>query len=174
MQVGEDEERLAYLYIASSHLHGTLELREVVSVILEIGLNLVGAERMVFYVHDEERAVLVPAFGEGYEALPAEEVPMGEGRVGLAAARQEVAVETGERPTATIPFAVEGRCVGVLSIDGLLPQKDGFTALDLEIFQLLSRQGAAALYGAFLAGAEPRTITADAFRSRLEEGGGRR
>ena len=143
-------------------------------MILEIGVNLVGAARMLFYVHDEARRRLVPAFGEGFAALPREEVPVGEGPIGRAAERGVLAVEQGPPPTAIVPFQVEGLCVGVLSIEGLLPQKDGFTELDLEIFRLLGRQGASALYGAFLAGAQPQAITAEAFRSRLEEGGGRR
>ncbi|RMG18455.1 MAG: GAF domain-containing protein [Deltaproteobacteria bacterium] len=171
MNVGEEEERLANLYIASYNLHASLELGEVVSVILEICINLVGADRTVFYVHDEEREQLVPVAGQGDAALPEATVALGEGPVGQAALAGAIRLQATEVPAAVVPFVVDGRLVGVLSVETLLPQKGAFSPLDAEIFELLGRQGAAALYGAFLAGTRPKKITAEEFRTRLRSQG---
>lgn len=168
--IGEEEERLTNLYVASWNLHSSLDLREVVTVILEICLNLIGADRTVFYVYDEESKRLEPVTAHGMEGLPATGVVLGEGPVGEAveSGRAWTNPNADAGPLAVVPLTASGRPVGAVVVDRLLQQKPSLSPLDLEIFDLLGRQGGLALYGAFLAGATPRKITATEFRHRLE------
>lgn len=163
----EEEERLANLYVASTQLHGTLDLKEVVQVILEICLNLVGAARSVVYVHDEERSVLVPVAAYGGD-LPEGELALGEGPVGEAVAGGRPRIDDDASPLALVPLTVSGRTVGAVVVHSLLPQKDRLSSLDHALFDMLSRQGAAALYGAYLAAAVSQKIRAGDVRSRLQ------
>lgn len=166
--LGPDEERLANLYVASWQLHGTMNLSEVVAVILEILLNLVGADRMVFYVHDEERSIFESVHEHGTGGDVPATFEAGEGRLGEAvAAGKPVEFEDGGPPL-VLPLTLGQRTVAAVVVYTLLPQKAGFGRLDRELFDLLSRQGAGAIYGAFLAGASSHTLTTDVFRARME------
>ncbi len=166
----EEEERLTNLYVASWNLHSSLDLREVVTVILEICLNLVGADRTVFYVFDEEAQRLEAVTAHGQDGVPPAPVDLGEGPVGEAVASARPSINPGdaEGPLAVVPLTASGRPVGAVVVERLLQQKPALSALDLEIFDLLGRQGGLALYGAFLAGATPRKLTVTEFRHRLE------
>ena len=168
--IGDEEERLANLYVASWNLHSSLDLKEVVTVIFEICANLVGAARTVFYVHDEERDPLEAVSAVGPGDLPVAPLLMDEGRVGrlIASGTPWVNDEAGEGPRVVIPFTASGRVLGAVVIERLLEQKAAVSTLDREIFDLLGRQGGHALYGAFLAGAAERKVTAEEFRARLE------
>jgi nitrate/nitrite-specific signal transduction histidine kinase len=163
----EEEDRLANLYVASTQLHGTLDLKEVVSVILEICLNLVGAARATVYVHDEERGMLVPVAACGGE-VPGAEITLGEGLIGEAVAKGQTRCEETAPPVALIPLIVSDRTVGAVVVHALLPQKARLSTLDHALFEMLSRQGATALYGAYLAAAVSHKIRAGEIRSRLE------
>lgn len=167
--IGDEEERLANLYVASWNLHSSLDLKEVVTVIFEICQNLVGSARTVFYVHDEVRDVLEAVSAIGPGGLPDAPVVPGEGRIGEVVASGAPWVNDGEGgPRVVVPFTASGRLLGAVVIEQLLQQKPAVSTLDREIFDLLGRQGGHALYGAFLAGAAERKVTADEFRARLE------
>jgi len=167
--LGDEEERLANLYIASLGIHSSLDLREVVTVILEICLNLVGADRTVFYVFDEDNDRLEMVTAQGKEGDTPDSVALGEGPIGEAVANGRLWVSSGgEGPLAVVPLTAAGHRVGAVVVERLLQQKPALAPLDMELFELLGRQGGLALYGAFLAGAVPKKVTARAFRERLE------
>ncbi len=156
VEIEEENNNLANLYVASYQLHSTLDLSEVLKIIIEIVINLVGAEVFCVYVHDEKTSMLEPVAAEGQKipAFPA--MPLGEGIVG-------VSVETGETysmdsnassdhetPIVSIPLRVEDRPIGAIAIFKLLAQKDQFTPLDHELFTLLAGHAATAIFAAEL------------------------
>jgi predicted nuclease with TOPRIM domain len=53
LEIEEENNNLANLYVASYQLHSTLDLEEVLKIIIEIVINLVGAEVFAVYILDE-------------------------------------------------------------------------------------------------------------------------
>ena len=70
--IEEENNMLANLYIASYQLHSTLDFKEVLQIILEIVINLIGAEEFGVLLLDEKTNRLEPVACEGVElsALP--------------------------------------------------------------------------------------------------------
>ena len=155
VDVEEQNDNLANLYVASYQLHSTLDPNEVVRVILEIVINLIGAEVFALYVCDEgdDRLRAVAAEGDPMSAFPV--VRVGEGFVGMSVADGDVALgdpaEPGRLPSdggtalVSIPLRVEEDPVGAIVIYKLLQQKDGFSPLDGELFTLLAGHAATAI-----------------------------
>ena len=163
----EEEERLANLYVACSQLHGSLDLRQVVTVILEICVNLIGASRASVFVHDEERGKLIPvASSDG--RLPLEEMTFGSDELGGERGRKVLFGDEKSPSVAMVPMVVSGRTVGAVVVHGLLPQKPRLSSLDQDLLEMLSWQGATAFYGACVASLTKHTIRAGDVRSRLE------
>jgi hypothetical protein len=65
LEIEEENNNLANLYVASYQLHSTLELSEVLKTIIEIVINLIGAEVFAVYVLDEKTNQLSPVASEG-------------------------------------------------------------------------------------------------------------
>jgi len=158
LEIEEENNNLANLYVASYQLHSTLDPNEVLKVILEIVINLIGAEYFCVYVCEEQAEVLKPvaAEGGGIDGFP--EVRIGEGPVGESVASGEVmssegsdlAPNEGGQPVVCIPLRVEDKPVGAIVIHRLLSQKDGFSALDQELFTLLAGHAATAIFASRL------------------------
>ena len=96
VEVEEENNNLANLYVASFQLHSTLDLSEVLKIIIEIVINLVGAEIFAVYVHDENSEMLEPVASEGAEVSVFPACPLGEGIVG-----ESVRTARPTRPTRT-------------------------------------------------------------------------
>src|SRR5262249_36505842 len=73
LEVERENSNLANLYVASYQLHSTLDLKEVLQIILEILLNFVGAKSFAIYLRDESGALRAVAA----EGLPVAEAPVG-------------------------------------------------------------------------------------------------
>ena len=151
-EIEEEHNNLANLYIASYQLHSTMAFREVVQVINEIVINLVGVSRFTMYLLDAPSAVLHAISTEGYELSQAKPVSLGEGVIGKATRDRQryVAERTDSSPLAVVPLATVENIVGSIVIEKLLVQKDGFTAVDNELFNLLSVHAATALLSGLL------------------------
>ncbi len=164
LEIEEENNNLANLYVASYQLHSTLDAGEVLKVILEIVINLVGAETFAVYVYDDNANILQPVASEGrpLEAFP--RVPKGEGFVGESIERGEVmtkemASPDGESPVVCIPLHVDERPVGAIVIHSLLQQKAGFSPLDHELFTLLAGHAATAVFASRLHSQSKRKLT---------------
>ncbi|MDP6981047.1 MAG: GAF domain-containing protein [Myxococcota bacterium] len=164
LAIEEENNNLANLYVASYQLHSTLDAGEVLKVILEIVINLVGAETFAVYVYDDTANTLQPVASEGrlLEAFPT--VPKGDGFVGESIERgevmtREIASSDGETPVVCIPLQVEERPVGAIVIYSLLQQKPGFTPLDHELFTLLAGHAATAVFASQLHSQSKRRLT---------------
>ncbi len=156
VEIEEENNNLANLYVASYQLHSTLDLSEVLKIIIEIVINLVGAEIFCVYVHDEKTSTLEPVASEGEVVSAFPSTPLGRGIIGGS-------VETGdthstdsnasadyETPIVSIPLRVEDRPIGAIAIFKLLAQKERFTPLDHELFTLLAGHAATAIFAAEL------------------------
>jgi GAF domain-containing protein len=156
LEIEEENNNLASLYVASYQLHSTLDLSEVIKIVVEIVINLIGAEVFAIYVLDERTEVLTPVASEGREIADFPPCHLGNGMVGAAVATGETQCgdaggpEDLERPLVCVPLRVQERPIGAIAIHKLLQQKDGFTPLDHELFTLLGGHAATAVFAARL------------------------
>ena len=164
LQIEEENNNLANLYVASYQLHSTLDLQEVLRVVVEIVINLVGAEVLCVFALDERTNKLEPVAAEGRERASFPAVPLGQGGIGLAVANGEIVYrENLTAPDATdplvcIPLCVGDRPIGAIALFGLLVQKLHFTPLDHELFTLLGGHAATAILAAQLHGQSERKL----------------
>lgn len=160
LEVEEENNNLANLYVASYQLHSTLDPNEVVKVILEIVINLIGAEIFAVYVCEEDSDELHAVASEGEVVANFPRHRVGEGLVGECVATGEVGMgdpgasggrpSLGGEPVVAIPLRVDDRAVGAIVIYKLLQQKDGFSTLDNELFTLLAGHAATAIFASRL------------------------
>jgi nitrate/nitrite-specific signal transduction histidine kinase len=164
LEIEEENNNLANLYVASYQLHSTLDAGEVLKVILEIVINLVGADVFCVYVYDDKGDCLEPVASEGKPVSSFPRVSIGKGFVGESIASGEVVscdrvAAAGEDPVVSIPLCVDGRPVGAIVIFSLLQQKGEFSALDHELFTLLAGHAATAIFASRLYSESERKLT---------------
>src|SRR5207253_607946 len=85
VEVEEQNNNLANLYVASYQLHSTLDFREVVQIVQEIVINLVGAESFAILLLDEKTSELKTIASEGEDVMPGIDqisVSLGDGLLG--------------------------------------------------------------------------------------------
>ena len=160
VEIEEENNNLASLYVASYQLHSTLDPSEVLKVILEIVINLIGAEIFCIYLDGEHDGTLEPVAAEGAPLSHFRKLAVGDGFVGNSVSTGEVATRDlsaggcgpidGGEPIVSIPLRVDERGVGAIAIYALLQQKDGFSALDQELFTLLAGHAATAIFASQL------------------------
>jgi GAF domain-containing protein len=145
---------LACLYVAVTSVHGALDRPAVLSSVQEIVTNLIGSEEMAIFETDAAHGRLTLLASTGIEPGPYQEICIGEGAIGRAAATGERLVrqeggsltEDGDAAlTACIPLKVAGRIVGVLAVFRLLPHKGRLDAIDIDLFDVLAAHAASAL-----------------------------
>ncbi len=158
VQVERQNSALINLYVASYRLHSTLNYTEVVEIVKEIVINMVGSEVFGVYVVDEEEKEMVMIAHEGLENQTETKVALGQGRIGeagqsgdnfVAPAGTDLQVRS-EEPIACISLKVGERTMGVIAIYQLMMQKEGFHELDYQLFELLGAHAATAIYAAKL------------------------
>ena len=156
LQIEEENNNLANLYVASYQLHSTLDLQEVLRIVVEIIINLVGAEVLCVYALDERGGRLEPVAAEGRERSSFEPVPLGVGWLGESVAQAEVRYREAlagagpDEALVSIPLCVGSKTIGAIVLYRLLVQKERFTALDHELFTLLGGHAATAILAAQL------------------------
>ncbi len=162
LEIEEQNNNLANLYVASYQLHSTLDFREVIQIVQEIVINLVGAESFVILLLDEKTNELRSVAWEGDDVMPGLDkisVRLGDGILGQAAKTGESYyvnqdVDGGEvgldRPLAAVPLKIKDHVIGLIAIYKLLQQKDAFTAVDYELFSLLAAHAATAIFSSKL------------------------
>jgi nitrate/nitrite-specific signal transduction histidine kinase len=160
LEIEQKNNDLANLYVAAYRLHATLDRDQILQTILEIVINMIGSEEVGVFELEPGAKRLRLAASHGLDQPRFENVPLGDGPVGLTAETgqtfiQEVApLDAPEFAapdlTACLPLKVEQQTIGVLAIFRLLPQKNGLEPIDLELLDLLADQGAMALFSARL------------------------
>jgi nitrate/nitrite-specific signal transduction histidine kinase len=160
IQVEEQNNNLANLYIASYQLHSTLDFSEVIQIITEIIINLIGAEKFSIFLLDEKRQELGGVAAEGMDSDIGRHITLGEGIVGTVAEKGEIYLMEAKkieesyrqnRPIACVPLMIKKHLIGIIVVYKLLEQKkEGFTNIDYELFSLLAGHAATAIYSAKL------------------------
>jgi len=179
LEVEEENNNLANLYVASYQLHSTLDFSEVLRIVLEIVINLIGAEKFSIILIDDKTNELVPVATEGMAISDAPKVKIGEGVIGKVAREGESffaenLMETGEynpfEPIVCIPLKIKEHVIGVLSIYKLFTQKAGFSNVDYELFNLLAGHAATAIFSSRLyTQSERKLTTIQSFLDLLKE-----
>jgi hypothetical protein len=82
VEIENENNMLANLYIATYQLHSTLDFKEVTDVILEIVINLIGAEEFSILLLDEKTTKLEAVASEGLKNSEIPSFELGEGIVG--------------------------------------------------------------------------------------------
>jgi nitrate/nitrite-specific signal transduction histidine kinase len=178
VEVEEQNESLANLYVASHRLHSTLDSSEVIECIKEILLNMIGSEDFALYVVDDESGELLRSGYEGETAGGAvkERLTMGEGPEGFVAMAGQpfFGEEASQEPCACVPLMIKERVVGVIAIYTLLSHKKGLSLLDHKLLELLAGHAASALISSKLYSMADRKLrTIEGFMNllRVPQGG---
>jgi transcriptional regulator with GAF, ATPase, and Fis domain len=163
MESEEQNNNLANLYVASYQLHSTLDFREVIQIVQEIVINLIGAEAFAILLMDEKTNELRTIADEGDDVMPGLSrisLKLGEGILGQVAQTGESyyvnrdaaegAEVTLQNPLAAVPLKIKDHVIGLIVIYKLLQQKDAFTAVDYELFSLLAAHAATAIFSSKL------------------------
>jgi transcriptional regulator with GAF, ATPase, and Fis domain len=162
IEIEEQNNNLANLYVASYQLHSTLDFREVITIVQEIVINLVGAESFAILLLDEKTNELKAIAWEGEDVMAGlhnVSARLGEGILGQVAKTGESYyinqdVEGGkvtiDKPLAAVPLKIKEHVIGLIVIYKLLQQKDSFSAVDYELFSLLAAHAATAIFSSKL------------------------
>jgi hypothetical protein len=156
--VEQQNSDLANLYVASYRLHATLDRKEVLGIVQEIIINLIGCEELAIFevAANDSRLSLVASLG--IDPARYQAISLGSGPIGRAGLTGETYLAAPTRKsgtrgspdetdlTACIPMKLEGRVSGVIALFRLLPQKPRLEALDHELCGLLATHAAVALY----------------------------
>jgi nitrate/nitrite-specific signal transduction histidine kinase len=159
VEIEEENNNLANLYISSFQLHSTLDFNEVLQIIIEIIINLIGAEQFAILLIDKKTHTLKAMATEGIQPELIPRIRIGEGVIGKVA-------ETGEsyyvsnlqnhdtsslqHPIVCIPLKIKNEVLGVIAIYKLLQQKKEFANVDFELFTLLAGHAATAIFSSKL------------------------
>lgn len=158
VEIETENNNLANLYIASYQLHSTLDFKEVLQIITEIIINLIGAEEFAIMLLDEKTNELQAVATEGIAREKIPSVKCGSGTIGEVAKSGEsyfaddVAGATVDlqNPLVCIPLKIKEHVIGVLVIYKLLVQKTQFAEVDYELFTLLAGHAATAVFSSRL------------------------
>lgn len=179
LEVEEINNSLANLYVASYQLHSTLDFNEVLRIIIEIVINLIGAEVFAILLIDEKTNEVVPVSAEGVSLDVIPKTGIGEGIIGKVAKGGESYFSSDLRsggdaakgiPTVCIALKIKEHVIGAIAIYSLLIQKDDFSNVDYELFNLLAGHAATAIFSAKLyTQSERKLTTIQSFLELLKE-----
>jgi len=164
IEIEEQNNNLANLYVASYQLHSTLDFREVIQIVQEIVINLIGAEAFAILLLDEKTNELKTIASEGEDVMPnidSISIRLGDGVMGQVARtgesyyiNQDIDADSSEisidKPLAAVPLKIKEHVIGLIAIYKLLQQKDSFSAVDYELFSLLAAHAATAIFSSKL------------------------
>jgi nitrate/nitrite-specific signal transduction histidine kinase len=169
IEVEAENNNLANLYVASYQLHSTLDFGECLKIILEIVMNLIGAEEFSIMMLDEKTNEMTIVAQEGMGPEARSSVKLGEGIIGSAAKEGESFYRAGDpkdlksvdylNPLVVIPLKIKEHVIGVIVIYKLLVQKEAFTPVDYELFTMLAGHAATALFSSKLYSQSERKLT---------------
>ncbi|HET8760874.1 MAG TPA: GAF domain-containing protein [Nitrospiria bacterium] len=168
VEVEEENNNLANLYVASYQLHSTMDLKEVLRIVSEIILNLIGSDHFAILTRDEEEPVLHVAAAETMDPK-VEKIKLGEGMIGRVAQTGEpfvqedlehTVVSSPDRPIVCIPLKIHDTVIGVIAIFDLFEQKrKRLTRVDHELFSMLAGHAATAIFSAMLYTRSQRSLS---------------
>jgi GAF domain-containing protein len=161
-EIEEQNNNLANLYVASYQLHSTLDFAEVIEIVKEIMINLIGAEAFSVLLFDHKAGAFETVAFSGAEIVAGIDllsVRSDAGPYGRVAVTRESYYTDEElrgrtpsvdRPIAVVPLKINEQVIGLLAIYSVFEQKHAFTAVDYELFSLLAAHAAAAIFSSRL------------------------
>ena len=160
IEIEQENSDLASLYVAQSQLHASLDVGEVVRVIIEIVLNFIGGNQLALLLGDNQGKFRVVA-AEGFDGDVVPVVEPGQGVIGqvVASAKTHIGKEPArggrlperDEPAVCLPLRDGNTIVGAVAIWSFWVQKNGLLAVDQQMFELLASSGGRALEAARLA-----------------------
>ncbi len=159
VEIEEENNNLANLYVASYQLHSTLEYEEVLKILIEIIINLIGAERFCIMLIDEKTGEIVPVASNDISTEDLPKIEIGQGIIGKVAKEGEShfpqnIIHTEDfdpyNPLVCIPLKIKDCTIGVIAIYSFLLQKKAFSNIDYELFNLLAGHAATAIFSSRL------------------------
>jgi len=180
IEVEAENNNLANLYVASYQLHSTLDFNESLKIILEIVMNLIGAEEFSIMMLDEKTNELAVVAQEGMGPEAHDTIKTGEGVVGSVVKDGEAYYREGDptdlagidytHPLVCIPLKIKEHVIGAIVIYKLLIQKTQFSSMDYELFSMLAGHAATALFSSKLYSQSERKLsTIQSFLDLLKE-----
>jgi transcriptional regulator with GAF, ATPase, and Fis domain len=143
--------RLMTLYVATYQLHATLDPADVQSTIVDIAVNLLGAEQFALFLRDEDANTLEIRLQEGAIAAPwsgAKTYAGGDPLIDASLLDGMLRFGPTENSPVlvTVPLRVQDVTVGALVITKLLEHKSKLDEEDRELLDLLGAHAASALF----------------------------
>jgi transcriptional regulator with GAF, ATPase, and Fis domain len=168
VEVEEENNNLANLYVASYQLHSTMDLKEVLRIVSEIILNLIGSDHFAILTQDDEEPVLNVAAAETMDPK-VKKIALGQGMIGRVAQTGEMFVQddlehaiigSPEHPIVCIPLKIHDGVIGVIAIFDLFEQKKKrLTRVDHELFSMMAGHAATAIFSAMLYTRSQRSLS---------------
>jgi transcriptional regulator with GAF, ATPase, and Fis domain len=169
LEVEDENNNLANLYVASYQLHSTLDFTEVLTIVVEIIINLIGTDEFGVLLIDETTNELSFVASEGIDNIKNKKIKIGDGIIGNV-------VKTGENyfeqdienyvptsdmhPIVCIPLKIKDYIIGVIAIFSLMEQKNKkLTKIDHELLSMLAGHSATAIFGSKLYSQSERKLT---------------
>jgi hypothetical protein len=155
-QLQEQNEAISNLYVAKHRLHASFDAAEVMRIVRDIMMELVGAKEFAIYLVDPRQKLLRRVTGGGTGKHP-ETVGFDDGHLGKVAQEGrpfygEAGRGTGVNgsPLAAIPLRSDAESIGIIAIWQLLPHKSGFSPVDHQLLELVAEHAPSALKSAHL------------------------
>ncbi len=168
VEVEEENNNLANLYVASYQLHSTMDLNEVLRIVSEIILNLIGSDHFAILIRDDEEPVFNVVAAETVDPK-VKKIALGQGTIGRVAQTGEMFVQddlehamvgSPDHPIVCIPLKIHGSVVGVIAIFDLFEQKKKrLTRVDHELFSMMAGHAATAIFSAMLYTRSQRSLS---------------
>ncbi len=168
VEVEEENNNLANLYVASYQLHSTLDYQEVLRIVLEVLLNLVGAARCAILLKEEGTSDMIVVASEGLHEIDFKKAKLGEGVIGKVGQSGEshfvhdlTKVPSDPlHPIVCIPLKIKEHILGVITVFSLLEQKkEKLTRIDYELFSMLAGHAATAIFSSRLYSQSERKLS---------------
>lgn len=169
VEVEEENNNLANLYVASYQLHSTLDYQEVLRIVLEVLLNLVGAGQCAILLLEEGSLEMSVVASEGLHEMNFKKVKVGEGVIGKVAQSGESHFVSDLKahhsddplfPIVCIPLKIKEHTLGVISVFSLLEQKkERLNRVDYELFSMLAGHAATAIFSSRLYSQSERKLS---------------
>ncbi len=139
---------LVRLRVATQRLQETLNPLELLGILQDLLVNMVGSEMLAIFELDPRGSELVLRASLGIDAERFRRLPLGEGPIGHAARTGSswLADMRDEGPRACVPLRLGEHVLGMMVLFGLLPHKVRLEPKDQEMLELLATEGARALY----------------------------
>lgn len=181
VEVEAENNNLANLYVASYQLHSTLDFNESLKIILEIVMNLIGAEEFSIMLLDEKTNELMIVAQESMGPEPRPGIRLGSGIIGDAVKNGNAYYREGDptdpkgvdytHPLVCIPLKIKEHVIGAIVVYKILIQKEAFTNVDYELFSMLAGHAATALFSSRLYSQSERKLTTiQSFLDLLKQG----